>query len=466
MEALSPASRVDLARALRQTAITALIAFGLLLPLIGFNTVQNIHNELVLETRWPLLAVLVAIIAAGRFLHAIFIAPALARRALRPRQEDIERTATRARRVRWLTPFALGFALLYPALALSIVGTQGAVKWVDNFGVQILIYVMLGWGLNIVVGLAGLLDLGYVAFYAVGAYSYALLAQTFGLSFWILLPVAGCLAAFWGILLGFPVLRLRGDYLAIVTLAFGEIIRLILINWVPVTNGYAGISSIPRPTFFGIPFNASDEGFAARFGLEFSPVYRTIFLYYLILALALLTAAMTMRLRRLPIGRAWEALREDEIACRSLGINTTNTKLTAFAMGAMFAGFAGSFFATRQGFISPESFTFMESAVIVAIVVLGGMGSLLGVAIAAVIMIGGTEIMRELDFLKVVFGTNFDPTQYRMLLFGFAMVLIMVWRPRGLIATREPSTLLNAPGAAFLRKRKTTQPSLAQEPHG
>ena len=466
MEALSPASRVDLARALRQTAITALIAFGLLLPLIGFNTVQNIHNELVLETRWPLLAVLVAIIAAGRFLHAIFIAPALARRALRPRQEDIERTATRARRVRWLTPFALGFALLYPALALSIVGTQGAVKWVDNFGVQILIYVMLGWGLNIVVGLAGLLDLGYVAFYAVGAYSYALLAQTFGLSFWILLPVAGCLAAFWGILLGFPVLRLRGDYLAIVTLAFGEIIRLILINWVPVTNGYAGISSIPRPTFFGIPFNASDEGFAARFGLEFSPVYRTIFLYYLILALALLTAAMTMRLRRLPIGRAWEALREDEIACRSLGINTTNTKLTAFAMGAMFAGFAGSFFAARQGFISPESFTFMESAVIVAIVVLGGMGSLLGVAIAAVIMIGGTEIMRELDFLKVVFGTNFDPTQYRMLLFGFAMVLIMVWRPRGLIATREPSTLLNAPGAAFLRKRKTTQPSLAQEPHG
>jgi branched-chain amino acid transport system permease protein len=466
MEALPPASRVDLARALRQTAITALITLGLLLPLIGFNTVQNIHNELVLETRWPLLAALVAIIAAGRFLHAIFIEPALARRALRPRQEDAERTATRARRVRWLTPFTLGFALLYPALVLSIVGTQGAVKWIDNFGVQILIYVMLGWGLNIVVGLAGLLDLGYVAFYAVGAYSYALLAQTFGLSFWILLPAAGCLAAFWGILLGFPVLRLRGDYLAIVTLAFGEIIRLILINWVPVTNGYAGISSIPRPTFFGIPFNASDEGFAARFGLEFSPVYRTIFLYYLILALALLTAAMTTRLRRLPIGRAWEALREDEIACRSLGINTTNTKLTAFAMGAMFAGFAGSFFAARQGFISPESFTFMESAVIVAIVVLGGMGSLLGVAIAAVIMIGGTEIMRELDFLKVVFGSNFDPTQYRMLLFGFGMVLIMVWRPRGLIATREPSTLLNAPRAVSLRKRKTTQPSLAQEPHG
>jgi branched-chain amino acid transport system permease protein len=461
-EASGLASRV--VGALRQAAITGLIAFGLLLPLIGFNTVQNIRNELILETRWPLLAAMVAIIAGGRFLHALLIAPWLARRALRPRPEH----APRARLTRWLVPFALGFAIVYPPLALSITGVQGAVKWIDNFGVQILIYVMLGWGLNIVVGLAGLLDLGYVAFYAVGAYSYALLANSFGLSFWILLPIAGCLAAFWGILLGFPVLRLRGDYLAIVTLAFGEIIRLILINWVPVTNGYAGISGVPRPTFFGIPFNASDEGFAARFGLEFSPIYRTIFLYYVILALALITAAMTVRLRRLPIGRAWEALREDEIACRSLGINTTNTKLTAFAMGAMFAGFAGSFFAARQGFISPESFTFMESAVIVAIVVLGGMGSLIGVAIAAVIMIGGTEIMRELDFLKAIFGTNFDPTQYRMLLFGFAMVLIMVWRPRGLIATREPSTFLNARRAFPSRapQSEETQASLVRERHG
>jgi branched-chain amino acid transport system permease protein len=399
MEA-SPAARVDIVRALREALLAGLIALGLFLPLIGLNTVQNIHNELVLETRWPLLAVLVAIIAGGRFLQALLIAPWLARRALRPRHEHAELAAWRARLGRWLVPFALGFAIVYPPLALSLVGFQGAVKWIDNFGVQILIYVMLGWGLNIVVGLAGLLDLGYVAFYAVGAYSYALLAQTFGLSFWLLLPLAGCLAAFWGILLGFPVLRLRGDYLAIVTLAFGEIIRLVLINWVPVTNGYAGISSIPRPTFFGIPFNASDEGFAARLGLEFSP----------------------------------------------LGINTTNTKLTAFATGAMFAGFAGSFFAARQGFISPESFTFMESAVIVAIVVLGGMGNLFGVALAAVIMIGGTEIMRELDFLKVVFGSNFDPTQYRMLLFGFAMVLIMIWRPRGLIATRAPSVFLHAGG--------------------
>src|SRR5262249_56381897 len=190
-----------------------------------------------LETRGPLLAALVAIIAAGRFLHAILIAPWLARRALQQRREDAERAAPRAPLTRWLVPFTLGFAAVYPVLALSLSGAQGAVKWVDNFGVQILIYVMLGWGLNIVVGLAGLLDLGYVAFYAVGAYSYALIAKTFGFSFWILLPLAGSLAAFWGLLLGFPVLRLRGDYLAIVTLAFGEIIRLILINWLPVTNG-------------------------------------------------------------------------------------------------------------------------------------------------------------------------------------------------------------------------------------
>src|SRR5271168_2323967 len=320
-------------------------------------------------------------------------------------------SASRAFVGRYIAAVGVVFLFVFPFGVFWLLGAGGALKWIDNYGVQILIYVMLGWGLNIVVGLAGLLDLGYVAFYAVGAYSYALLATTFGLSFWICLPLAGILAALWGMILGFPVLRLRGDYLAIVTLAFGEIIRLILINWVDLTNGYAGISGIPRPTFFGIPFNADDNGFAATFGLEFSPIYRVIFLYYLILALALLTCFVTLRLRRLPIGRAWEALREDEIACRSLGINTTNTKLTAFAMGAMFAGFAGSFFAARQGFISPESFTFIESATILGIVVLGGMGSQLGVAIAAILMIGGTEMLRQLNFLKDIFGPTFDPTQ-------------------------------------------------------
>jgi branched-chain amino acid transport system permease protein len=456
MSAQTQIARVDLLRALRDAAWTALLAFGMFLPLIGFVTVQNMDRRLVLDTRFPLLAVFVAIVFGGRLTYSLVLAPLMARAALKsaPTAPSALRTAL----AKWFPPFAIGFVIAYPAIVLAITGTGGAVKWVDNFGIQILIYVMLGWGLNIVVGLAGLLDLGYAAFYAVGAYSYALLAKNFGLGFWMLLPLSGILAAFWGILLGFPVLRLRGDYLAIVTLAFGEIIRLVLINWVPVTNGYAGISGIPRPTFFGIPFNASDQGFAAVLGLEFTPMYRTLFLYYVILALALLTAFVTLRLRRLPVGRAWEALREDEIACRSLGINTTSTKLTAFAMGAMFAGFAGSFFAARQGFISPESFTFLESATIVAIVVLGGMGSMLGVAIAAIVMIGGTEIMRELDFLKLIFGQAFDPTQYRMLIFGFFMVLIMVWRPRGLIMTRKPSV--------FLQEAKSISADLVKEGHG
>ena len=451
-------SRIGAAQAFKDAALAGVLAFGLLLPLVGFNTVTNMRNELILETRWPLLFVSVAIIVGGRLAFSLLIWPWLEAHKGRAGPAS-ERTMTiRAALTRWFPPFALGFVLVYPALAVWFAGFSGAVKWVDNFGIQILIYVMLGWGLNIVVGLAGLLDLGYVAFYAVGAYSYALLAKTFGLSFWLLLPLSGILAAFWGILLGFPVLRLRGDYLAIVTLAFGEMIRLVLINWVPVTSGYAGISGIPRPTFFGIPFTADDDGFAAVFGLEFTPLYRTIFLYYVILGLALLTAYVTVRLRNLPVGRAWEALREDEIACRSLGINTTNTKLTAFATGALFGGFAGAFFAARQGFISPESFTFMESAMILAMVVLGGMGSQIGIALAAVIMIGGTEILRDLDVLRVIFGTAFDPTQYRMLLFGLAMVLIMIWKPRGLIGTREPS--------AVFAKRKLISTDFVKEGHG
>ena len=451
----STAAGVDLPRALKDAAVAALLSLGLFLPLIGFDTVTNIRNELILQTRFGLLAVIVALVVAGSLVASLVVSPWRARHATAEARPAGRIAGMLARR---FPPLALAFVFVYPALVLGLVGFGGATKWIDNFGIQILIYVMLGFGLNIVVGLAGLLDLGYVAFYAVGAYSYALIAKTFGLSFFTLLPLAGILAAFWGILLGFPVLRLRGDYLAIVTLAFGEIVRLVLINWVPVTNGYAGISGVPRPTFFGIPFTAGDDGFAAVFGLTFSPIYRTLFLYYLILALVLLTAFVTLRLRRLPLGRAWEALREDEIACRSLGINTTSTKLTAFSIGAGFGGFAGSFFAARQGFISPESFTFMESATILAIVVLGGMGSTIGVAIAAVIMIGGTELLRDLDFLKYIFGENFDPTQYRMLLFGLAMVLIMVWKPRGLVATREPS--------AYLRERKAIGRDLVKEGRG
>jgi branched-chain amino acid transport system permease protein len=459
-----PMAQAKLAAALKDALGTALLALGLAVPILALRTEQNMSNELILQPRWRYVAIAVLLAFAARFAYLMAPSlPATRRRFTAPRGMG-----------RVLSVVLLIVLLLYPMLALGIVGKAGAVKWIDNFGIQILIYIMLGWGLNIVVGLAGLLDLGYVAFYAVGAYAYALLATSPAVeafmaewvgagfwplwAFWICLPVAGFMAAFWGILLGFPVLRLRGDYLAIVTLAFGEIIRLVLINWVPVTNGYAGLSGIPRPSFFGLPFNDSDRGFAAFFRLEFTPLYRTIFLFYVIVALALLTNWVTLRLRRLPLGRAWEALREDEIACRSLGINTTNTKLTAFAIGAGFGGFAGSFFAARQGFISPESFTFMESAVVLSIVVLGGMGSQIGVAIAAFAMIGGTEILRELDWLKRVFGPDFEPTQYRMLLFGLAMVLLMIWKPRGLISFRAPSI--------FLRERRLVRADIVKEGHG
>jgi branched-chain amino acid transport system permease protein len=337
-------------------------------------------------------------------------------------------------------------ALLAVAVLLPFLIAGPPQRYAVDTATQILIYIMLGWGLNVVVGLAGLLDLGYVAFYAVGAYTYALLATQLGWSFWACLPLAGLFAALWGITLGFPVLRLRGDYLAIVTLAFGEIIRIVLINWSSLTGGPNGINRIPRPGFFGLPFErAANPSFHGFFGIEFNPIHRIVFLYYLILALALATNFVTLRLRRLPIGRAWEALREDEIACRSLGINTVTTKLTAFAIGAMFGGFAGAFFSARQGFISPESFTFNESALVLAIVVLGGLGSQLGVVIAAVVLVGSAERFRELQ-------------DYRMLIFGLSMVLVMIWRPRGLMAGRSPS--------AVLSQTRTISSSLVREGRG
>ncbi|QRM56518.1 high-affinity branched-chain amino acid ABC transporter permease LivM [Sinorhizobium sp. BG8] len=447
------------ARALREGLFAGLISLGLFVLFVGLETTQNIRNELVLRPRWGLLAIFVIVAAVGRFLMVAYVAPWVAARraekAAAKVQEAPEGFVTRN-----FNKLAILFLVLLPPIAIALVGVQGSLKWVDNFGIQILIYVMLAWGLNIVVGLAGLLDLGYVAFYAVGAYSYALLSQHFGLSFWILLPMAGILAAFWGMILGFPVLRLKGDYLAIVTLAFGEIIRLVLLNWSEVTRGSAGISGIPKASIFGIwSFDVgAANNFAKSFGLPLSSAYYKIFLFYLILGLALLTAYVTIRLRRMPIGRAWEALREDEIACRSLGINTVTTKLTAFATGAMFGGFAGSFFAVRQGFVSPESFVFLESAIILAIVVLGGMGSLTGIAVAATVMIGGTELLREMTFLKAVFGPDFTPELYRMLIFGLAMVVVMVWKPRGFVGSREPT--------AFLRERKSVSGSFTKEGHG
>lgn len=450
-----------MSKALKEALFAGAMAFGLFLLYVGIETYQNINNQLVWRTRWGLLAIFVVVAAVSRFIVVAFVKPHLDKRKLAKAKSGVPEVSDE--KGFFHTHFlkiALAGMLIYPFVAVTLAGTQGSLKYVDNFGIQILIYVMLAWGLNIVVGLAGLLDLGYVAFYAVGAYSYALLSQHFGLSFWVLLPLSGILAAFWGIILGFPVLRLRGDYLAIVTLAFGEIIRLVLINWTDVTRGTFGISGIPKASFFGIwSFDVgAANNFTKAWGLSMSSAYYKIFLFYLILALCMLTAYVSIKLRRMPIGRAWEALREDEIACRSLGINTVTTKLTAFAIGAMFGGFAGAFFATRQGFVSPESFVFLESAVILAIVVLGGMGSLTGIAIAAVVMVGGTELLREMEFLKHVFGPDFTPELYRMLLFGLAMITVMVFKPRGLVGSRQPT--------AFLKERKAVSGSFTKEGHG
>ena len=406
---------------LKDAGISALVALGLFGPMIGLKT-ESAPTGLFLVPRPLALAASVAAVFFGRLLLLTW-------RGQRPSglQTNHKLADTLKRSGRFLTPALLTLAVVLPFIS----GRYGI-----DLGILVLTYVMLGWGLNIVVGLAGLLDLGYVAFYAVGAYSFALLAQTFGLGFWTCLPLAGLFAATWGVILGFPVLRLRGDYLAIVTLAFGEIIRIVLLNAASVTGGPNGISGIPRPTLFGLQFTAAGgpgtfTGFFAGLGypIEYSPTQRVAFLYYVILGLALLTNWVTLRLRRVALGRAWEALREDEVACRSLGINVTVTKLTAFAIGATFGGLAGAFFATRNAFISPESFTFIESAIVLAIVVLGGLGSQLGTALAAIVMIGGFEVFRDL-------------ADYRMLLFGLALVVIMVLRPRGLVSGRTPSVAL------------------------
>ncbi|SAM59460.1 Branched-chain amino acid transport system permease protein LivM (TC 3.A.1.4.1) [Cardiobacterium hominis] len=314
--------------------------------------------------------------------------------------------------------------LIVAAFLVPVFGSRGAV----NVATLALIYVMLGLSLNIVVGYAGLLDLGHVAFYAVGAYCYAILAQ-YGVGFWTTLPIAALLTGTLGLLLGFPVLRLRGDYLAIVTLGFGEIIRILLNNLDSLTNGPKGINNIPKPGLFNIVFTrkggAGETPFHELVGIPFSTEQRGIFLYLIILGLCLLTLWVINRLLRMPIGRAWEALREDEIACRSLGVNTTGIKLSAFAIGAAFAGLAGAFYAAFQGSVTPDSFTFWESAIMLAIVVLGGMGSQTGVILAALALTIIPEIAREFS-------------QYRMIIFGAVMVLMMIWRPQGLIPAQRP----------------------------
>jgi len=410
---------------LKDALLAAFVAVLLALPLVGLQTYDIGGGALGIRTHFDWVGFAAIGVFAGR----------LALRLLHRTHRQHERRGRWAfgrlaawgdRQARTTTLAGIAFAVVLPFLPFSS-------RYLVDLGTTVLIYVMLGWGLNVVVGLAGLLDLGYVAFYAVGAYTFGLLTSDLGFTFWEALPFSGLVAASFGVVLGFPVLRLRGDYLAIVTLGFGEIIRIVLLNWAPVTGGPNGIGGIPRPSFFGLPFaRSAPEGaitFHQFFGLEFSPDQRVIFLYFVILAMALVTNLFTLRIRKLPVGRAWEALREDEIACRALGINPTTVKLSAFAIGAMFGGFAGCFFATRQGFISPESFTFIESATILAIVVLGGMGSQMGVVLAAILLVTLPE-----------FGRAF--AEFRMLIFGAAMIGVMVWRPQGLISHREPTVRL------------------------
>lgn len=290
--------------------------------------------------------------------------------------------------------------------AVALLFPQFLSAYQTNVMTTALMYVVLGLGLNIVVGLAGLLDLGFVAFYAVGAYTYALLNLHFGLGFWTVLPIGGLIAATFGILLGFPVLRLRGDYLAIVTLGFGEIIRLILENWGEFSQGPSGISNISRPGFFGIQLD-----------LQTSIVYT----YYLMVILVFITIFVVNRLQDSRLGRAWIALREDEIACQAMGIDKRKTKLVAFSLGAFWAGIMGVMFAAKTTFVNPASFTFLESAIILSIVVLGGMGSIVGVLCGALILILMPEYLRALS-------------QYRMLAFGAILVCMMIFRPQGLIS--------------------------------
>ncbi|WCD79853.1 MULTISPECIES: high-affinity branched-chain amino acid ABC transporter permease LivM [Pseudomonas] len=390
--------------------LLALIVFG---PIVGVVLDGYSFNLEFGRVGW-----MVGIVMLGRFLLSLYLQSA-GGAALLERFESAGsgvhvRSPDFKSNLRWVLPLILVAAVIFPFFAS---------KYLLAVVILGLIYVLLGLGLNIVVGLAGLLDLGYVAFYAIGAYGLALGYQYLGLGFWTVLPLSALAAALAGCLLGFPVLRMHGDYLAIVTLGFGEIIRLVLNNWLNFTGGPNGMP-VPSPTFLGLEFGrrAKDGGvpFHEFFGIAYNPNLKFLFIYVVLFLVVMLVLYIKHRLTRMPVGRAWEALREDEIACRSLGLNHVLVKLSAFTLGASTAGLAGVFFASYQGFVNPSSFTFFESALILAIVVLGGMGSTVGVVIAAFVLTVAPELLRSF-------------ADYRVLLFGILMVVMMIWRPRGLI---------------------------------
>ncbi|MGK6846122.1 high-affinity branched-chain amino acid ABC transporter permease LivM [Klebsiella pneumoniae] len=394
--------------------LCALIVFG---PIVG--VVLKGYGFTLAPAR---VAILVAVVMAGRLALSLLLQSHRGK-AFIARFEGADdgvyvRPPGYRSRLRWIIPLLVGLAIVFPFLAT---------KYLLTVAILGLIYVLLGLGLNIVVGLAGLLDLGYVAFYAIGAYGLALGYQYTGRLGDA--AAGGGDGGLAGALLGFPVLRMHGDYLAIVTLGFGEIIRLVLNNWVSFTGGPNGVP-VPSPTLFGLEFTrrAKDGGIPIHefFHVSYNPNLKFIFLYAVLCLLVLL---VKHRLTRMPIGRAWEALREDEIACRAMGLNHVLVKLSAFMLGASTAGIAGVFFASYQGFVNPTSFTFFESALILAIVVLGGMGSTLGVVLAAFVLTVTPELLRGFD-------------EYRVLLFGVLMVMMMIWRPRGLVRTSRSGVAL------------------------
>nr|WP_313514727.1 high-affinity branched-chain amino acid ABC transporter permease LivM [Pseudomonas sp.] len=406
-------SSIDIKKSLIDTVMAGLIALIVFGPIVGVVLQGYDFNLQFDRVGWMVLVVMV-----GRFALSLFLQTARGAVVLQSFESPAGGVGVLPHdyksNLRWIIPVLVLLALAFPFFAN---------KYLLTVVILGLIYVLLGLGLNIVVGLAGLLDLGFVGFYAIGAYGLAMGYEYLGLGFWSMLPLSAVLAAFAGMLLGFPVLRMHGDYLAIVTLGFGEIIRLILNNWLAVTGGPNGMSA-PAPTFFGLEFarRAKDGGtpFHEFFGIAYDSNLKFLFTYIVLLLVVLLVLYIKHRLTRMPVGRAWEALREDEIACRAMGLNHVLVKLSAFMLGASTAGIAGVFFATYQGFVNPASFTFFESALILAIVVLGGMGSTIGVVIAAFVLTVAPELLRSF-------------ADYRVLLFGILMVVMMIWKPRGLI---------------------------------
>lgn len=402
----------------KQALLTFTVSLILFAPISGLVLEGfSFRNEL---TRAVLLA---AVVAAGRVALSLVGMTAIGRKIA-------GKVASNGNGVTVMTgteksPVVILALIFLAGLALPFF----ADKYFLGIAILALIYCLLGLGLNIVVGLAGLLDLGFVAFYAVGAYLLALGAQYLGLGFWSALIIAPFLAGLCGMILAFPVLKMHGDYLAIVTLGFGEIIRLVLNNWLEFTGGPNG-ASVPPPTLFGLEFTrtAKQGGVPLHdyFGIPYSADYKFWFIYLVLFLVVCLVVYAVERLRMMPLGRMWEALREDEIACRSLGVNHVFTKLTAFMLGASTGGLAGVFFAVHQGFVNPTSFTFFESALILAIVVLGGLGSTVGVIAAALVLTILPELLR-------------DFAEYRVLVFGVLMVVMMIWKPRGLVRIQRPA---------------------------